>query len=185
MLSFFNVSSNPFRAKASFQFRNHFLQTVWLLGWVIRPSQRRHLYTGQHKYRINAYTHQTSTPWVGFEPMIPASERAKTVHALDRAATVTGEAKSDIAFYLRNSENTTEPKTNIATFITKCRINVGEAVNIPWIQEGGCVATVRSSGRFLWAADWTFCFNKRRGSFWLSALLLVSQEGLTPPRGWI
>jgi hypothetical protein len=29
-------------------------------------------------------------PWVGFEPMIPASERAKTVHALDRSPTVTG-----------------------------------------------------------------------------------------------
>jgi hypothetical protein len=27
---------------------------------------------------------------VGFEPMIPAFERAKTVHALDRAATVFG-----------------------------------------------------------------------------------------------
>jgi hypothetical protein len=29
-------------------------------------------------------------PWVGFEPTIPESKRAKTVHALDRAATVTG-----------------------------------------------------------------------------------------------
>jgi hypothetical protein len=29
-------------------------------------------------------------PCVGFEPITPASERAKTVHALDRAATVTG-----------------------------------------------------------------------------------------------
>jgi hypothetical protein len=29
-------------------------------------------------------------PWVGFEPTIPVSERAKTVHALDRYATVTG-----------------------------------------------------------------------------------------------
>jgi hypothetical protein len=28
---------------------------------------------------------------VGFERTIPGSERAKTVHALDRAATVTGE----------------------------------------------------------------------------------------------
>jgi hypothetical protein len=27
-------------------------------------------------------------PWVGFEPTIPASERAKTVHALDRSKTV-------------------------------------------------------------------------------------------------
>jgi hypothetical protein len=29
-------------------------------------------------------------PWVGFEHTVPASERAKTVHALDRSATVTG-----------------------------------------------------------------------------------------------
>jgi hypothetical protein len=29
-------------------------------------------------------------PCVGFEPKIPASERAKTVHALYRSATVTG-----------------------------------------------------------------------------------------------
>jgi hypothetical protein len=29
-------------------------------------------------------------PWVGFELTFPASERAKTVDALDRAATVTG-----------------------------------------------------------------------------------------------
>jgi hypothetical protein len=29
-------------------------------------------------------------PWVGFEPAIPAFERAKTFHALDRAASVIG-----------------------------------------------------------------------------------------------
>jgi hypothetical protein len=29
-------------------------------------------------------------PWVGFEPTIPASERAKTVHVSDRSDTVTG-----------------------------------------------------------------------------------------------
>jgi hypothetical protein len=28
--------------------------------------------------------------WVGFEPVIPAFERAKTVYVLDRAATVIG-----------------------------------------------------------------------------------------------
>jgi hypothetical protein len=33
---------------------------------------------------------QTSMPWVGFEAAHPAFERAKTVHALDRAATVIG-----------------------------------------------------------------------------------------------
>jgi hypothetical protein len=39
------------------QFRNHFSQTVGLLGRVISPSQGRYLNTGLHKYRINAYTH--------------------------------------------------------------------------------------------------------------------------------
>jgi hypothetical protein len=29
-------------------------------------------------------------PCVGFEPAIPASEQAKTAHALDRSSTVTG-----------------------------------------------------------------------------------------------
>jgi hypothetical protein len=29
-------------------------------------------------------------PWVGFDPTVPASERAKPVHALDSSATVTG-----------------------------------------------------------------------------------------------
>jgi hypothetical protein len=33
---------------------------------------------------------ETSMPQVAFEPMIPAFERAKTVHALDCAATVIG-----------------------------------------------------------------------------------------------
>jgi hypothetical protein len=33
---------------------------------------------------------QTSKPRVGFERMIPVFERAKTAHALDRAATVIG-----------------------------------------------------------------------------------------------
>jgi hypothetical protein len=36
-------------------------------------------------------------PWVGFEPTIQASERAKAVHALDRSATVTGKALCNIS----------------------------------------------------------------------------------------
>jgi hypothetical protein len=35
-------------------------------------------------------------PQVGFETKIPESEREKTVHALDRAATVTGSKKINI-----------------------------------------------------------------------------------------
>jgi hypothetical protein len=62
--------------------------TVGLLGRGISPSQGLYLYTEQNKHRINAYTHQISMLWVGFEPTIPAFERVKIVHALDRAATV-------------------------------------------------------------------------------------------------
>jgi hypothetical protein len=76
------------------KFRNHFSQTVGLLGRVISPSQGRYLNTGQHKHRINTYTYQTSIPWVGFERTIPVSELVKTIHALDRAATVAGSERA-------------------------------------------------------------------------------------------
>jgi hypothetical protein len=69
------------------------LQTVGLLGRAISSSQGLYLNIGQQKHRktrLQPPPHQTVMPWVGFEPTIPASERAKTVHALDRAATVTG-----------------------------------------------------------------------------------------------
>jgi hypothetical protein len=67
-------------------------QSVGLLGRVLGPSQGLYLNTGQHKHRkTHKYTH---TPNIharsGFEPTITESERAKTVHALDRSATVTG-----------------------------------------------------------------------------------------------
>jgi hypothetical protein len=87
---FFSVAlpahSEPWRF---IQFRNKFSQSVGLLGWVIRPSQGFYLNTWKHKQKINAYTHQTSVPWVGFKPTIPVSERAKTVPALHRAPTLT------------------------------------------------------------------------------------------------
>jgi hypothetical protein len=54
-------------------------QTAGILGRGISPSQGRYLNTEQHKHRINAYTNHTSMPSVGFEPTIPATERAKTV----------------------------------------------------------------------------------------------------------
>jgi hypothetical protein len=58
------------------------IQSVGLLGRGISPSQGRYVHTEQHK--------QTSMTWVGLEPTIPVFLRAKTVHALDRAATVIG-----------------------------------------------------------------------------------------------
>jgi hypothetical protein len=72
------------------QFLDH-LQTVGLLGRVTSSSQGLCLNTGQHKHRINAYTHIPNIrAMCGIQPTILASERVKTVHALDRSATVTG-----------------------------------------------------------------------------------------------
>jgi hypothetical protein len=59
-----------------FQFLDLFTQSVRLLGWGIRPSQGPYLHTEQYKHRINAHT---SMPQLGFEPMIPVFQRAKTV----------------------------------------------------------------------------------------------------------
>jgi hypothetical protein len=88
---FFSLALQPPWALASaFSVSLSFLQTVGLLGPVISPSQCLYLNTGQHKHRINTYTHQISMAYVEFEPTIPASEWVKTVHALDRSAAVTG-----------------------------------------------------------------------------------------------
>jgi hypothetical protein len=65
----------------SFKFLN-LRHSVGLLGRVISPSQGRYLTQTQNKHR------QTSR--VGFEPTIPAFDRAKTVHVLDRAANMFG-----------------------------------------------------------------------------------------------
>jgi hypothetical protein len=86
---FFSLALQPQWALASSDSWS-FLQTVGLLGRVISPSQGLYLNTRQHKHRINIYTRQTFMPWVEFKPTIPASERTKTVHALDRSASVTG-----------------------------------------------------------------------------------------------
>jgi hypothetical protein len=59
-------------------------QQVGLLGRGISPSQGHYLHREQQKHR------QTSVRWVEFEPTIPMLERAKTVHALDGAATMLG-----------------------------------------------------------------------------------------------
>jgi hypothetical protein len=61
-------------------------QSVRLLEREVGPSQGP-LPTHRTTQTQNKST-QTSMPGVGFEPTIPVFERAKTVHALDRAAKV-------------------------------------------------------------------------------------------------
>jgi hypothetical protein len=65
------------------------LYTVGITPWtgdqpIARPPPTHRTMQTQNKRT------QTSMPQVGVEPTIPAFERAKTVHALDRASTVIG-----------------------------------------------------------------------------------------------
>jgi hypothetical protein len=70
-----------------------YTESVGLLGRGISPSQGLCLHTGQHKHNKRTYT---SVCGVGFKPTTPVFERAKTVHALDRAATVMGDQSSSV-----------------------------------------------------------------------------------------
>jgi hypothetical protein len=67
---------------------NHFTvgRTPWTGDLPVARPLPKHRTTQTQK---NAYTHQTSMPWMGFEHTITVSERAKTEHALERSATVT------------------------------------------------------------------------------------------------
>jgi hypothetical protein len=70
------------------QFRNLFYRdgrTPWPSDQPVARSLPVHRTTKTQNKRPH-----TSMPWVGFEPTIPAFEGAKTVHALDRATTMTG-----------------------------------------------------------------------------------------------
>jgi hypothetical protein len=63
------------------------LYTLGRIPWTRDQPVARPLPTQRTTHTQNKRI-QTSMPWTGFEPTIPALERAKTVHALDRAATV-------------------------------------------------------------------------------------------------
>jgi hypothetical protein len=68
-----------------------FLNTIYSLStpWTGNQAVARPLPTHTTTQTQNKHT-QTSMPRVRFELMTPALERMKTVHALDRAATVMG-----------------------------------------------------------------------------------------------
>jgi hypothetical protein len=63
-------------------------------------------------------------PRVGFEPMTPVFEREKTVHALDRAATVIGRTSVPSSMYPKDS-----PRICVKTVFPRCR-EVSQAAKI-------------------------------------------------------
>jgi hypothetical protein len=86
IIFFFHLLYSPLGPRSLiFQFYDHFTdgRTPWTSDTLVaRPLPK-------HRKTQNKHTYQTSIPCVGFEPTIPASERAKRVHALDRSATMT------------------------------------------------------------------------------------------------
>jgi hypothetical protein len=65
------------------------LHTVGRTPWTEDQPVARPLPTQRTTQTQNKRT-ETVMPRVGFEPTMPAFEREKTVHALDRATTVVG-----------------------------------------------------------------------------------------------
>jgi hypothetical protein len=88
-------------------------RTPWTGDQLVARPLPKHRTTQTQK---NPHTHQTSMPWVGFEPTIPASERAKTVHALDRSPTVTGTGR------IRSIEKSSELIRNRTFDLPACSI---------------------------------------------------------------
>jgi hypothetical protein len=67
--------------------------------WTGDQLVARPLPIHKHRKTHTQHKHYTSLPWVWFEHTVPASARAKTVHALDSSATVTGNWENTSAKY--------------------------------------------------------------------------------------
>jgi hypothetical protein len=65
-------------------------RTPWTSDQLVARPLPKHRTTQTQ----NKHTYRTSMPCVGFKPTIPASERTKTVHVLDRTATMTVEGNT-------------------------------------------------------------------------------------------
>jgi hypothetical protein len=106
-------------------------QSVGLLGWVISLSQGLYLYTNTEKRTHTNTTHPI--PWVRFEPTIAASERAKTVHALDRSATVTVISSSSPMKVIRCFGETCRLQLQSQTTIMKQVVSDVFRRNVGWL----------------------------------------------------
>jgi hypothetical protein len=82
-----SMDLQPFGPWSLFQFLN--LYTVGRTHWTVDQPVARPLPAHRTTETHNKRT-QTPMPRVGFEPTIPVLELPKTVHAIDRAATVIG-----------------------------------------------------------------------------------------------
>jgi hypothetical protein len=111
---------SPYGPWPLFQFLN--LYKVGRTPWTGDEPVARPLPT-QRTTQTQKKRTQTSIPRVGFEPTIPVFGRAKTVHALDRAATVIGEL-----CYL--------PTKNTCRYIREsCKLNIHGRENLKMLYQ--------------------------------------------------
>jgi hypothetical protein len=80
-----------------------YTQSVGLLGRAISLSQGRYLYTQKHEDRINAHRYP-HLEWESNPRSLLLSERAKTVHALDRTAIVIGHPSGSACIIDRSTD---------------------------------------------------------------------------------
>jgi hypothetical protein len=104
-------------------FRFFIFCTVGRTSWagdqpVARPLSVHRIAQTQNKRT------QTSTPWVGFEPMIPVSQRVKTMHALGRPATVLGITYVPLFVLVRSLTHVFKlSNTVLDVDLSQCQIN--------------------------------------------------------------
>jgi hypothetical protein len=78
-----SAALSTFGLFSSFLIPYTLVRTLWTGDQPVARPLRTHRITETHNKRT-----QTAMPRVGYEPTNPVFERAKTIHALDRAATV-------------------------------------------------------------------------------------------------
>jgi hypothetical protein len=120
-------------------------------------------------------------PRVGFEPTNPASERAKTVHASDRAATVTGNqvtlVRQNLFFRIANVLNGVSLGTELGALIDSklyfhrlVHYLFSHAMKLLGITDNFCFS-FSSLHRFCY---FTSCWSERNLNVQLSKILLAS-----------
>jgi hypothetical protein len=159
-------------------------QTVGLLG---RGSTRRKAATcTQRKTQT-----QTFIPWVGFEPKTPVFERAKTVHALDRAAAVIGISSVTKTVMIRNTESiktvgssTLQVTIFLYQYVCTMHLNHKKQPKIIWTNAGYEVlsAVIMNSSSFCHIPPWSSVLS---ASCWLLIWLNIRPwrwERYDPPK---
>jgi hypothetical protein len=144
-------------------FSSLILYTVSRTSWTGDQPVARPLPTHRTTQTQNKRT-QTSMPQVGFESTIPVFERAKTVHTLDRGATVIGVMLSSLIgttipfFALGRREYLAHPE-QVGRQILKC---ISEKYGLKiWTGFNRCSGF---SWQILWGWQWIRRFNKVENS---------------------